>query len=125
MDRVYGAWTGGTSRVHGGPEAVRTKCVVVRCWREASERSGSPVLIRDGRGGRGRCGEADSELTGARAMTVRRRDGGGRWWRKELITQALESGSELKKEGERCGGGQGSWSPFIGVEGAPGRGGND
>jgi hypothetical protein len=43
---------------------------------------------------------------------VRRHDGRGRWRRKELVAQALERGSEVKSEGERCGGGRGWWSPF-------------
>jgi hypothetical protein len=47
-------------------------------------------------------------------------DGGGEL----LIVLALESGRELESEGERCGGGRGCCSPFIGARGALGRAGN-
>jgi hypothetical protein len=41
-----------------------------------------------------------------------------------LIARVLESGRELESEGERCGGGWGWCSPFIGARGTPRRGGN-
>jgi hypothetical protein len=40
-----------------------------------------------------------------------------------LITWVLESGRKLESDGERCGGGRGWCSPFIGAGGASGRGG--
>jgi hypothetical protein len=62
-------------------------------------------------------------LTGARAATKRRHDGGEerRWL--ELITRAKEDARELRREGKRCGEGWGALRPFIGAEGAPERGG--
>jgi hypothetical protein len=83
--RVQSTWTSDAARVHGGPKAARTKRAVVHHRLEAHERSGSPMFAGNGWGGRGRCGEADGELTRARAMMVR-------WW-KEIIVWALESGS--------------------------------
>jgi hypothetical protein len=62
-------------------------------------------------------------LTGARAAAERRRDGGEdqRWL--ELDVRAKEGARELKREGNKGGEGRGCSSPFIGAEGAPGRGG--
>jgi hypothetical protein len=48
VDRVHAAWTGGAARVHGGPEAVQTKCTVARRQCEACELSGrwcSPATV--------------------------------------------------------------------------------
>jgi hypothetical protein len=72
-------------------------------------------------------GEAEPEGCSAEHERQRRggamaiEDGGGEL----LITRVLESGRELESKGERCGGGQGWFSPFIGAGGAPGRGGNN
>jgi hypothetical protein len=62
-------------------------------------------------------------LTGARAVVKRRRTGGSerRWL--ELIAREKEDAKELGREGMRCGEDRGSHHPFIGVEGALGRGG--
>jgi hypothetical protein len=75
--RSTASWTSGAAQVHGGLEVARTRRVATLHQHKACERSGSPVLIGDGRERRGRLGMADGELTGARAMMVRRRDGGG------------------------------------------------
>jgi hypothetical protein len=62
-------------------------------------------------------------LTGARAVAERRCDGGGEWRWLELSTRAKEGVRELEREGKRSGEGRGCSVPFIGAEGASGRGG--
>jgi hypothetical protein len=46
-------------------------------WCEVPDRSGSPVLTGDSRGGQGRLVVADGELSRARAAVVRHHDSGG------------------------------------------------
>jgi hypothetical protein len=56
-------------------------------------------------------------------VTERRRDRGeDRWWL-ELGVRAKEGARELRREGNRGGEGRGCLLPFIGAEGALGRGG--
>jgi hypothetical protein len=61
-------------------------------------------------------------VTRAREVVKRRRDGGKERRRLELIARVKEGAMELGRDGKRGGEGQGLSSPFIGAEGAPGRG---
>jgi hypothetical protein len=81
------------------------------------------VLDGDGGGGRAGRGGAREVLTGDGGVATRRRTGGSEQRRLELVVRAKEGVMELGREGMRCGGGQGSHCPFIGVGGAPERGG--
>jgi hypothetical protein len=74
------------------------------------------VLTSDGRGGQAGRGDAGGVLTRARAAMERRRDEGEERQRLELGVR------ELGREGKRGGEGRGCSSPFIGGEGALGRG---
>jgi hypothetical protein len=65
----------------------------------------------------------EAVLTGDGGVATRRRTGGNERWRLELVARAKEGAKELGREGMRCGEGRGSHHPFIGVGGAPGRGG--
>jgi hypothetical protein len=60
-------------------------------------------------------------LTGAQAVAERWHDGGEGQWQLELGTRAKEGARELRREGKRGGEGWGCSSPFLGVEGSPGR----
>jgi hypothetical protein len=62
-------------------------------------------------------------LTGAQGAAERRCDGGGERRQLELSTRAKEGVRELEREGKRGGKGRGCSLPFIGAEGASGRGG--
>jgi hypothetical protein len=64
------------------------------------------MATNNGRGEQGRCGKANGDLIGARAAAVRWHNSRGRWWWKELVSWALESGKELDSEGERCAAGR-------------------
>jgi hypothetical protein len=79
----------------------------------------SPVLAGDGEGGRAGRGGAREVLTRDGGVATRWRTGGSKRRRLELVARA----KELRREGMRCGEGQGSHRPFIGVGGAPERGG--
>jgi hypothetical protein len=78
---------------------------------------------RRGATGRWGHGELDGLLIGARAAVWRPGDGGEERRRLELIVRVKEGAKGLGREGKRCGEVRGWCSPFIGVEGAPGRGG--
>jgi hypothetical protein len=62
-------------------------------------------------------------LSGDGGVVERRRTRGNEWRRLELVARAKEGMKELGREGMRCGESQGSHRPFIGVGGAPERGG--
>jgi hypothetical protein len=62
-------------------------------------------------------------LTGDRGVATRWRTRGSERRRLELIARAKEGTKELGREGMRCGEIRGSHRPFIGVGGAPERGG--
>jgi hypothetical protein len=62
-------------------------------------------------------------LTSDEGLVKRRRTGGNKRRRLELIARAKEGVKELGREGMRCGESRGSHHPFIGVGGAPDRGG--
>jgi hypothetical protein len=78
---------------------------------------------RRGERGRGRHGDLDGLLTGARAAVWCPGDGSEEWRWLELITRAKEGVKELRREGKRSGEVRGWCSPFIGAGGAPRRGG--
>jgi hypothetical protein len=81
------------------------------------------VLAGDGGGGRAGRGDAREVLTGDGGVAERRRIRGNerRWL--ELVARAKEGAEELGREGMRCGESRGSHRHFIGVGGAPERGG--
>jgi hypothetical protein len=62
-------------------------------------------------------------LTGDGGVATRRRTEGSERRRLELDARAKEGAKVLGREGMRCGKGRGSHCPFIGVGGAPRRGG--
>jgi hypothetical protein len=107
VEWVHGSWTGGapgstvdrggTDRGHGGASQ-----------RAACGRWSLPVLTGDGGGGRAGRGTAREVLTGAWAVAKRRRNGGSERWQLELVVRAKEGAKELRREGMRCGEGQGS-----------------
>jgi hypothetical protein len=114
VDQVHDAWTGGAAQVHGGP-----RWHLARAWPPATLEHGSSST---GAQQRGEHGDPSSGLTGARMVMERQRDGGDEWQQLELSVRAKEGAKELRREGERGGEGRGCSSPFIGAEGAPGRG---
>jgi hypothetical protein len=65
----------------------------------------------------------EAVLTSDGGMGERRHTGGNERQRLELVVRAKEGLKELGREGMRCGESQGSHRPFIGVGGAPERGG--
>jgi hypothetical protein len=71
----------------------------------------------DGWGRRGRLGEADGDLTGARVVVERWHDGNGGGRQKKCVTWVLERGRDLESEGRRCGGG---WRSSGGLYRGPG-----
>jgi hypothetical protein len=80
----------------------------------------SPVGAQNGEGGTGSSIRASPELErrrGGRATT-----GKARWCRRS-VRGRLELLERENESGERCGEARGGCSPFIGAEGAPGRGG--
>jgi hypothetical protein len=81
------------------------------------------VLAGDGGGGRAGRGGAREVLTGDGRVAERWRTGGNERWQLELVARAKEGTKELEREGMRCGESRGSHRPFIGVGGAPERGG--
>jgi hypothetical protein len=83
------------------------------------------VLTGDGGGGQANRGGAREVLTGDGVVATRRRTGGSerRWL--ELVARAKEGAKELGREGMRHGEIRGSHLPFIGVGGAPERGGRE
>jgi hypothetical protein len=82
----------------------------------------SPMLTGDG--GRGRVGRGGARevLTGDGGVAERRRTGGNKRWRLELVARAKEGAKELGREGMRCSESRGSHRPFTGAGGAPERG---
>jgi hypothetical protein len=62
-------------------------------------------------------------LTGDGEVAERRCTGGNERRRLELVARAKEGTKELGREGMRCGESRGSHRLFIGVRGAPERGG--
>jgi hypothetical protein len=62
-------------------------------------------------------------LTGDERVAERWRTGGNERRRLELVATAKEGAKELRREGMRCGERRGSHRLFIGVGGAPERGG--
>jgi hypothetical protein len=62
-------------------------------------------------------------LTGDGGVAERRRTGGSKRQRLELVMSAKEGAKGLGREGMRCADSRGSHHPFIGAEGAPERGG--
>jgi hypothetical protein len=111
--------------VHPGPRwtgVAQTEGVAAPRRRTARGRWSSPLLTGDGGGGRAGRGGAREVLTGAQAVAKRRRTEGSEQRRLELIVRAKEGAKELRRAGVRCGEGRGSHHPFIGAEGALGRG---
>jgi hypothetical protein len=92
---------------------------LARAWPPATLEHGSSST---GAQQRGEHGDPSSGLTGARMVMERQRDGGDEWQQLELSVRAKEGAKELRREEERGGEGWGCSSPFIGAEGAPGRG---
>jgi hypothetical protein len=78
---------------------------------------------RWGATGRGGHRELDGLLTRARGAVWWQGNGGEERRRLELVARAKEGMMGLGREGKRCGEVRGWCSPFIGVGGAPGRGG--
>jgi hypothetical protein len=68
-------------------------------------------------------GELGSGLTGARAVAWRLGDGGAEQEVAGLSEREAQAWREAKRGCKRCGELRGWYSPFIGVGGAPGRGG--
>jgi hypothetical protein len=62
-------------------------------------------------------------LTGDGGVATRRRNGGNKRWRLELVARAKEGAKKLGREGMKCGEGRGVSSPFYRGRGAPERGG--
>jgi hypothetical protein len=91
----------------------------------ASPAHGARALELAGDGGEGRAclGGASEVLTSDGGVAERRCTRGNERRRCELIMRAKEGAKELGREGMRCGESRGSHRPFIGVGGAPERGG--
>jgi hypothetical protein len=81
------------------------------------------VLTGDGGGGQADRGGAREVLTSDGRVAERWRTGGNERRRLEIIARVKEGANELGREGMRCGESRGSHRPFIGVVGAPERGG--
>jgi hypothetical protein len=89
----------------------------------ASGRSGPLKLTGRGTIERGEHGELGSGLTGARAAAQRPSDGGAEPEVAALGGSEARAWREAKRGWERCDEVRGWCSPFIGVGGAPGKGG--
>jgi hypothetical protein len=89
----------------------------------ASNRSGAPKLTGGGTIEREEHMELSSGLTRARAAVWRSSDGGAEPEAAALGEREARAWREAKRGWERCGELRGWCSPFIGVGGAPGRGG--
>jgi hypothetical protein len=89
----------------------------------SSGRSGAPKLTGGGATEREEHGELGSGLTGARVAAWRPGDGGAESEAAALGEREARPWREAKRGSERCGELRGWCSPFIGVGGAPGRGG--
>jgi hypothetical protein len=89
----------------------------------ASGRSGAPKLTGGGAKEREEHGELGSGLTRARTVAWRSGDGGAEPEAAALSESDAQAWREAKRGWERCGEVRGWCSPFIGVGGAPGRGG--
>jgi hypothetical protein len=81
------------------------------------------VLAGDGGGGRAGRGGAREVLTGDGRVAEWWRTGGNERRRLVLVARVREGVKELRREGMRCGESRGSHRPYIGVGGAPERGG--
>jgi hypothetical protein len=127
------SWTGSTRgepgrarAVHRGPTAAWTEGAGARRRSHrstASGRSGALKLIGGSAIERGEHGELSSGLTGARVAAWRPGDGGAEPEVAALSGSKARAWREAKRGWERCGEVRGWCSPFIGVGGAPGRGG--
>jgi hypothetical protein len=89
----------------------------------ASGRSSALKLTGGGAIERGEHGKLGSGLTGARAAVWRPGDGSAEPEAAALGESDARAWREEKRGWERCGEARGWCSPFIGVGGAPGRGG--
>jgi hypothetical protein len=106
------------ARTEGGGGARRRAY-----WSTAFGRSGAPKLTGGGATEREEHGELGYGLTGARAAAWRPGDGGAEPEAAALDERETRAWREAKRGWERCGELRGWCSPFIGVEGAPSRGG--
>jgi hypothetical protein len=112
--------------VHRGPTAVRTEGAgaLRRAHQStASGRSGALKLTGGGAIERGEHGKLGSGLTGAQAAAWRLGDGSAEPEAAALGESDARAWREEKRAWERCGEARGWCSPFIGVGGAPGMGG--
>jgi hypothetical protein len=112
--------------VHRGPTVAQTEGAGARQRAHrstASGRSGALNLTGGGAKEREEHREFGSGLTGARAVAWRPGDGGAEPEAMALGESDARAWREEKGGWERCGEARGWCSPFIGVRGAPGRGG--